>query len=367
MRIVVVGTRGIPNIQGGVETHCEKLYPLLVNKGLNIIVTRRKNYITGNHKSSIYRGVRIKDLYSPKSSRLEAIIHTLLSVFYAKKVKADIIHFHNIGPAILVPLAKILRLKVVVTYHSQNYLHEKWNPFEKLVIKLGEFFTAHLSDYVIAISDNTKEFIQTKYKRNDYIKVIYNGVEHPRILTSTSYINNIGLEKKKYIITLGRFVKDKGFHNLILAYSKLINKDYKLVIAGDADIEDEYSMYLKGLAKEHNVVLTGFIKGDKLSELMSNASLFVFPSFHEGLPIALLEAMSYNLDVLVSRIPANIEIGLEPLDYFDPKNIDELTNKIDEKLQNINYKKHYDLSKYNWLSIANETYNVYQEIINRVN
>lgn len=367
MKIVVTGTRGIPNIQGGVETHCEKLYPILAEKGIDITVVRRKNYVIPQNKFTVYKGVNLKDLYAPNSKNLEAIIHTFLSIIYAKKIKSEIIHIHNIGPAILIPLAKILGLKVVVTYHSQNYLHQKWGFIARLLIKLGEYLTANFSDYIIYISNNSKEFIQKKYKRNHNVKVIYNGVDIPIITNDTSYINSLGLNKNKYIVAIGRFVKDKGFHNLIIAYSKLKDKNYRLVIAGDADIEDEYSIYLKRLAKEHNVILTGFIKGDKLNELMSNAVLFVLPSFHEGLPIALLEAMSYNLDVLVSKIPANIEIGLESLDYFEPKDIDELTNKIDQKLQNINYKRYYDLSKYNWLSIANETYNVYQEMIARVN
>jgi len=161
---------------------------------------------------------------------------------------------------------------------------------------------------------------------------------------------------------LGRFVKEKGFHGLIEAFTKLNTKEYKLVIAGDADHPDTYSESLKQSAKETGVVLTGFIKGEKLNELFSNAKLFVLPSFHEGLPISLLEAMSYDIDVLISDIPANTEVNLPNEYYFECGNWDDLKNKMEEKLfrrEHINY----DLSKYNWENIVAQTADVYRRLM----
>ena len=137
------------------------------------------------------------------------------------------------------------------------------------------------------------------------------------LATHTDYIESIDLVKDQYIFTLGRFVPEKGFDYLIRAYGQsVLSKRYKLAIAGDADHESEYSLELKALAKQNNIVLTGFIKGEKLRQLFSHAALFVIPSFYEGLPIALLEAMSYKLPILSSNIAANTQVDLPAGNYF---------------------------------------------------
>lgn len=365
MKIVVVGTRGIPNIQGGVETHCEKLYPILAKEGLDITLVRRTCYLsTSNKHLKTFKEVKLKNIYAPKIKSLEAIIHTFLGILYAKKIKADVVHIHAIGPGLLAPIAKLLGIKVVVTHHSLNYFHSKWNYFAKYILKIGEAMVAKYADNIIVVSSVLQESL-SQYGRVANVKVIYNGVTIPVISNSEQYINSLGLQKYMYIIALGRFVEDKGFHNLIEAYTKSnVKNKYKLVIAGDADHETEYSKRLKAKARICNVILPGFIKGEQLNELMSHAALFILPSFHEGLPISLLEAMSYKLDVIVSAIPPNIEIGLDSEDYFSPNNLDELQLKLETKLlQNkVQYNRKYNLKRYNWNIIAEETKKTYEEL-----
>lgn len=367
MKVVVIGTRGIPNIQGGVETHCQELYPLLATKGIDITIVRRSCYVSSTNKQSTFKNIKLKDIYAPRKKSIEAIIHTLLAVYYAKKQKADILHIHAIGPALLVPFAKILGLKVVVTHHGADYDRLKWGRVAKFILKLGEKFTAEKADHIIVISNTIQSSLKNLYGRFDNVHLIPNGVNIPTVTKSTEYINSLNLKNKGYIIALGRFVEEKGFHNLIEAYSKSkIKNKIALVIAGDADHETAYSLYLKDLAKKNNVILTGFIKGEPLNELFSNAALFVLPSFHEGLPISLLEAMSYQLDVLVSSIPANLEVELSENEYFKPNNIDELKIKLEKKLSSYEGKKIvYDLTKYNWSAIANKIYDVYQKLVEK--
>lgn len=364
MKVVVTGTRGIPNISGGVETHCENLYPLLVDRDVNIVLIRRSPYV--KVKQDSYKGVLLKDIWSPKKKSIEAIIHTFLAVFYAKKIKADIIHIHSIGPAILVPLAKLLGLNVVVTHHSLNYFHKKWGFFAKFMLRSGEKFTAKYADEIIVISPILIDSL-LNYSKRDNINIIFNGVNKPQITQSYTYIKSLGLESKKYILALGRFVEEKGFHNLIEVYSKSsLKNNFKLVIAGDADHETEYSKKLKQQANNNNVVLTGFIKEERLNEIMSHAALFVLPSFHEGLPISLLEAMSYELDVLVSNIPANLEIGLKKDDYFNPYDLTDFQEKFERKFSNnIPSSRVYDVSKYDWDNISLQTLEVYNKVYNK--
>ncbi|MDE5800324.1 MAG: glycosyltransferase, partial [Paramuribaculum sp.] len=101
MHIVVIGTRGIPEIQGGVETHCQELYPRIVELGHDVTVIRRKPYVTDSNRITEYRGVRLIDVYAPKKKSLEAIVHTFLAIIKARRLKADVLHIHAIGPALL--------------------------------------------------------------------------------------------------------------------------------------------------------------------------------------------------------------------------------------------------------------------------
>ncbi len=362
MKIVVTGTRGIPDISGGVETHCENLYPRIAAMGHDVTVIRRRCYVEEENRRKEYKGVKLVDLYTPKKKSFEAIIHTFLAVIKARRMKADVLHVHAIGPSIMVPLARLLGMKVVMTNHGPDYDRGKWGRMAKLVLKTGERWGTRFSNRVIVISTVIAGILRDKYGRDD-TDLIYNGVNRPATPESDAYIRSLGLEPGKYIVTIGRFVKEKGFHDLIAAYRKLNLKDIKLAIAGDSDHPDQYSEELKRIGREAGVVFTGFIKGDKLNQLGHNAALFVLPSYHEGLPIALLEAMSEELDVAVSDIPANRIKELEPGDFFPVGDVDALAAKIKEKLERGATPRRYDLTNYNWDRIAEATVKVYEKAL----
>lgn len=364
-KIVVTGTRGIPNIMGGVETHCENLYPYIVQAGYDVTVVRRSCYLQAQQKTREYKGIHLKDIYAPRKKSLEAIIHTILAVLYAKKAKADILHIHAIGPSLLVPFAKMLGLKVVVTHHGADYDRKKWNKAAKYMLRKGEKYAAKYADKLIVISSKIKKDIAEKYGRTD-TELIYNGVPEAIRRTTTEYITSKGLASYKYILAVGRFVEEKGFDYLIDAYSELHPEGYKLVIAGDSDHPTEYSIQLKEKAKEKGIVLTGFVKGKPLEELMTHARLFVLPSYHEGLPISLLEAMSYGKDVLVSDIEANRLPELEETDIFKTGSTSSLKQSIEKKLQGgQNKNREYAMYKYNWQNIAAQTTDVYKTILKK--
>lgn len=364
-KIVVTGTRGIPNIMGGVETHCENLYPYIVQAGYDVTVVRRSCYLQAQQKTRGYKGIHLKDIYAPRKKSLEAIIHTILAVLYAKKTNADILHIHAIGPSLLVPFAKMLGLKVVVTHHGADYDRKKWNKAAKYMLRKGEKYAAKYADKLIVISSKIKKDIAEKYGRTD-TELIYNGVPEAIRRTTTEYITSKGLAPYKYILAVGRFVEEKGFDYLIDAYSELHPEGYKLVIAGDSDHPTEYSIQLKEKAKEKGIVLTGFVKGKPLEELMTHARLFVLPSYHEGLPISLLEAMSYGKDVLVSDIEANRLPELEETDIFKTGSTSSLKQSIEKKLQGgQNKNREYAMYKYNWQNIAAQTTDVYKTILKK--
>ena len=359
MKVVVVGLRGFPNIQGGIETHCEELYPRLASLGEEVTVVRRKGFVREQPVRTSYRGVCFKDIAAPSVTGLEAAIHSPRGVWYAWRSKADIVHIHAIGPSIAVPLAKVLGLRVVMTHHGPDYEREKWGPLARFVLKTGERFAAWWADDIISISTVICHTLEKKYHRTRRVHLIYNGITTLPAPDGTEYLQQIGVEPGKYILAVGRFVPEKRFDKLVEAYSRLERKDCKLVIAGDADYPSAYARQLKETAIRQEVVLTGMVKGDKLAQLYAHAALFVLPSSHEGLPITLLEAMSYRRKVLASDIPANKAVGLPPENYFNTNDPAHLTSRIASLLDNGQDTQTYDLSKYDWDHIAEQVRQVY--------
>lgn len=363
MKVFVTGTRGIPNVMGGVETHCEQLYPRLAALGYEVTVARRRSYV--QHDERQWQGVDLVDLAAPKKKTLEAITHTFLAILEARKRKADVVHIHAVGPALLTPLARLLGMKVVFTHHGQDYLRNKWWWGAKLALRLGERLGAVWANEVIAISQSIHDLMANKYGRKDS-HLIYNGVAQPESTDYPEYFTELGIEPNRYILAVTRFAPEKNLHQLIEAFSSLAGEDglernnVKLVLAGDTDFEDDYSRSLKQMAREKGVVLTGFVRGRKLHSLLTHARAYCLPSSHEGLPIALLEAMSYRLPVVVSDIPANLEVGLPEQCYFPCGDVQALQQRLDRLVNEPLRRVDYDMTKYNWDTIARQVEQVYQ-------
>jgi glycosyltransferase involved in cell wall biosynthesis len=198
---------------------------------------------------------------------------------------------------------------------------------------------------------------------------IPNGVTLPKIRPA-KLIKQWGLEKDNYIVTISRLVRHKGVQYLIEAYQQLAT-DKKLVIVGAGSFTDDYVKELHALAKNNpNIIFTGNQSGEILGELFSNASLFVQPSESEGLSIALLEAMAYELPCLVSDIPENIE-AVEAVGFaFRNKDVDDLKNKLKFLLEHQALAKtHGKLGRdrvkehYSWLDIGTKVSWLYDQVV----
>ncbi|MCX5687424.1 MAG: glycosyltransferase family 4 protein [Candidatus Omnitrophica bacterium] len=363
MRIVILGTRGFPDVQGGVEKHCEILAAGLVKLGCEVIVFTRKPYVDAGIKE--YKGVKLVSLPAFRSKLFEAFLHTFIGVFAALKYKPDILHIQGIGPAFFSPLAKILRMKVVVTSHGQNYKHLKWGFVPRIVLRLAEFFGVIFADGLIAISKTIAGEIKIKFGKDAV--VIPNGVVSAYIPEDDCFIGKYSLIRGKYILSVGRFVPEKGLHDLMEAFKSV--SGWKLAIVGDADHPDRYSLSLKNkAAKNNNIILTGFLTGQALGQLYKNAGLFVLASYYEGMPIALLEAMSYGLSCIASDIPPNRDIGLSGDRFFKAGDILSLANKIREFMSKplTDQEKKIQIQmveeRYSWDSAADRTLELYKQV-----
>jgi len=368
--VAVLGLRGIPEVQGGVERHCQHLFPRLVRSGHSITILGRKPYIASEPYA--FEGVKIIPLWSPRKKSLEAIAHTTLALLWIclHRKEFDLIHIHAIGPALLTPLARLTGLKVVVTNHGPDYDRQKWGGFAKWVLRTGEKLGARFAHSMITVSRTIRELMREKHAIT--AEYIPNGVVLPEKIPSGPVLEKFGLTKGRYVLAVGRLVPEKGFHDLIGAFSRS-GSDWQLALVGDADHEDSYSLGLKEqAANTANVVMTGFQKGAALGELYSNAGLFVLPSYHEGLPIVGLEAMSYELPMILSDIPANREIA-EAGELFPVGDVEALAGKIKSFLKSpellsspeiILNKRHRLDQEFNWDRIAEQTEWVYAVALN---
>lgn len=353
MKIAVTGTRGFPGVQGGVETHCMELYPRIADPEHEITVFCRRPY-TGKTAPQNFRGVTLRHLPSPTEKHTETIVHTLLSVIHAHRQGADIIHFHACGPALLVPLARLLGMKTVVTLHGQDYRRAKWGLTARLMLRLGEWCAARMSHAVILLSDDTLSRLLARYPRMQGF-VIPNGIPH----SAPSYPTP---ERDKTILAVGRLTPEKGFHHLVEAWEKQPVAGYSLIIAGGADRKDPYATRLIERATSAGIIMTGSISHRQLADLYSRTSLFILPSLLEGLPIALLEAMSFKADVAVSDIPSCRLPQLSSSDFFTPASPAAIAEIMRRKLSGAPLSRSYDLSDYDWDKIAARTREVYDYV-----
>jgi glycosyltransferase involved in cell wall biosynthesis len=366
LRVMVLGLRGFPNVQGGVETHMEHLAPLLVNHGCQLEVVVRA-HCQKKETGKTWQGVRFTRIWAPKSKGIEAVVHTFLGVLYAGVKRPDILHIHAVGPALMTPLARLLGLTVVVTHHGPDYDRQKWGIFAKNVLKLGEWAGMKFSNGRIVISNVIGELVESKH--NVKSELIYNGVKIPDLTAPESHIEQFGLKKNRYILLVSRIVPEKRHLDLIHAFNQANIEGYKLVLVGSSDHPDEYvSTVLETATKNPNIVLTGFQKGEMLRSLYTHAALFVLPSSHEGLSISLLEALSFGLPVLASDIPANLELNLPATSYFEMGNVDALTRMLKLKLANpmsheakMNI-RYWVSNNYDWQKIAEKTYGTYRSV-----
>lgn len=367
--VIILGLRGIPHVQGGVEKHVEMLAAGLAARGWSVEVIGRSRYLPGNG-SHMWNGVRVTSLWAPQSSALEAIVHTFLGVWLAAWHRPDILHLHAVGPALMVPLARLLGATVVVTHHGYDYERQKWGRLARATLRLGEGLGMRLSHQRIAVSNEIATTMTSRY--GVPVDFVPNGVAVARGPYETGILAAFSLQPKRYVLLAARLVPEKRQLDLIKAFARSGVSGVHLVLAGGAEFESPYVQQVKDLAQETpRVVLTGFQTGDKLAELFENAALFVLASSHEGMPIALLEAMAHGLPVLASDIAANRELDLPEADYFPLGDVDRLAAAIARKLAApfSQSEKRAQSARvegaYSWSSVVTKTLQIYQRALSR--
>jgi glycosyltransferase involved in cell wall biosynthesis len=367
----MLGLRGMPNIQGGIETHVEHLSQELVKLGCEVEVLARSPYVKpGVAKYSEWRGIKITRVWSPRSSHFETVVHTFLGVLIAARRRPDLLHIHAIGPGLMVPLARLFGLRVIVTHHGFDYRREKWNRIAKLILRLGEFCGMRFANMSIAVSAAIAKSVETRFARP--CRTIHNGVAKREAVTTAHVVERFNLRPAHYVLNVSRMVPEKCHLDLIEAFSRANLADWKLVLVGGADHKSDYVEKVRKTARETaNVIMTGPLSGNALAEIYANAGVFVLPSSHEGLPIVLLEALSYGLTSLASDIPANCEVGMPADCYFPLHNVDLLGERLRElagwpkSVEERTAMMESIARRFAWPEIGRQTFDVYLECMSK--
>lgn len=370
LKIAMLGHKRIPSREGGVEIVVSELATRMAKLGHDVTCYNRKgHHVSGTaYDAEIiqdeYNGIKLKNVWTLNKKGLAAMTASLSAAVRAAFGKYDVVHFHAEGPCAMLWLPKLFGKKCIATVHGLDHKRAKWGKFASWYIKAGEKCAVRFADEIIVLSENVQRYFKELYNRDT--AYIPNGVTKPEVIPTRVITELYGLHKNEYILFLGRIVPEKGVKYLIDAYKQIVT-DKKLVIAGGSSDTAEYENECKELAQDDpRIIFTGFVQGEKLEELYSNAYAYVLPSDLEGMPLSLLEAMSYGNCCLTSDIPECAGVTGQYGLTFEKSNIDDLKNKLQYICDNPaiveRYKSDaadYICNKYNWDSVTVQTLQKY--------
>ena len=371
LRIAVFGQKRLSR-EGGVEIVVKELCTRMAQQGCQVTCYNRSgHHVSGAEYDDIdntnYEGIRQKYVPTIEKKGLAAVSASAFAAFYSAFGKYDVVHIHAEGPAFFSWLPKMFRKRVVVTIHGVDWQREKWQSgFGSKFIRQGEKNAVKYADEIIVLSKGVQDYFKETYGRETHF--IPNGVNRPQIRKANLITEKFGLKKDSYILFLGRLVPEKGIRYLVEAF-KNVKTDKKLVIAGGSSDTDSFMEELKDLAKgDDRILFTGFVQGAMLDELYSNAYLYTLPSDLEGMPLSLLEAMSYGNCCLVSDIPECAEVVEDKALIFKKSDVEDLQKKLQDVCdcsENVQeFKKNaadFICEKYNWDEVVKETMKLYEK------
>ena len=372
LRSCMFGHKRIPSREGGIEVVVEELSTRMVKLGLQVTCYNRGgHHVSGKEfdgeRLHEYKGVKLKTVPTINRKGLTAVSSSFFAALASAFGRYDVVHIHAEGPAAMCWIPKLFGKRVVVTIHGLDWQREKWkNGFGSKYIHLGEKMAVKFADEIIVLSKGVQEYFQKTYGRKTLF--IPNGVNRPVLRKADLIKNKFGIDKDGYLLFLGRIVPEKGIRYLLQAYKQL-HTDKKLVIAGGSSDTDDFLQEIQTLAAgDDRVIFTGFVAGQALEELYSNAYLYLLPSDLEGMPLSLLEAMSYGNCCVVSDIAECAEMVEDKAVTFQKSNVQDLKEKLqrlcDDPATVQKYKTEaadFICSKYNWDEITRKTLAVYED------
>ncbi len=377
MKIAVIGTKGLPAKQGGIEHYCAEVYPRMVAQGHSVDVFARSSYTDFSWFDRYdFQGVRVISLPGLNLKGLDAFVSSALGAIAASGKHYDIIHFHALGPALFSGLPRIVSSsRVVVTCQGLDWQRAKWGNISSRLIKMGEKAAVRFAHGMIVVSKDLQSyFLQTYGRETVYIPNA--PASYAESDPDFSYGTSLGLSQGRYILYLGRLVPEKRGDLLIEAFQSLKPAGWKLLFAGgNSDTTSFTSKLLDMAAGSPDVVFAGELRGSRLAEIVRGAGLFVQPSDLEGLPLSMLEGMREGIPVLASDIPPHQQlIGDERGMLFKTGDVEDCLRRLDWAIHHpqelevmAKNAQNYVEDNYNWDHITSENLKLYTEISNSPN
>ncbi|MDD6276805.1 MAG: glycosyltransferase family 4 protein [Clostridia bacterium] len=369
LKICQLGMKRVPSREGGIEIVVEELATGMAARGMDVTCCNRSgHHVSGkefdSQKLKSYKGIKLVWLPTVNAKGLAAASSSFFGAIYAALGNFDVVHFHAEGPCAMMGITKLFGKKCVATIHGLDHQRSKWGKFAGWYIMQGEKAAVKYADEIIVLSKSVQQYFMDTYGRET--KLIPNGVNRPVIRQAQIIKDKFGIGKDEYILFLGRIVPEKGVHYLIEAFKNVKTKK-KLVIAGGSSDTAEYYDKIQQSAKDDDrIIFTGFVCGNELDELYSNAYIYTLPSDLEGMPLSLLEAMSYGNCCLTSDIPECADVVENKAVTFNKSDVKDLTAKLQYLCDNgdeVNkYKSQsadYICNKYNWNDVVDETLELY--------
>jgi glycosyltransferase involved in cell wall biosynthesis len=322
MKIAMVGQKGLPATYGGIEKHVEELSRRLVERGHEVTVYCRYDY-TPNVEW--HDGTRLIRTPSLNTKHFGTATHVLTSSIDALFRNYDLVHFHALGPSVFSGLPRLRGTSTVVTIHGLDWQREKWGPITSWILKQCELSAIRFPNRTIVVSQTLQRYFREQHNKETIY--IPNGTTIPTP-RGPEGVSEYGLEAGKYILFVGRLVPEKGVHFLTEAFQD-INTDMKLAIAGGFAFSPDYQVNLNRYESDR-IRFLGYVFGEGLAQLWSNAYAVVLPSTLEGLSIALLESLSFGRCTLISDIPENLEVAGDCAVTFRSRDVGDLREKLQQ-------------------------------------
>lgn len=371
LRIAMFGQKRLSR-EGGIEIVVKELATRMVRNGHEVTCYNRSgHHVSGNEFDDLhqkeYLGIKQKFVPTIEKKGLAAVSASFFAAVCCAFGKYDVVHIHAEGPAFFCWIPKLLGKKVIVTVHGIDWQREKWKSgFGSKFIRQGEKNAVKYADEIIVLSQGVQVYFLETYGRKT--RFIPNGVTRPEVRKSEIITRKFGLTKDSYILFLGRLVPEKGIRYLIEAF-KDVKTEKKLVIAGGSSDTDEFANELKELAKsDDRILFTGFVQGQELEELYSNAYIYILPSDLEGMPLSLLEAMSYGNCCIVSDLAECTEVIEDNALVFKKSDVNDLKQKLKEacvRTETVETLKKqaadFICNKYNWNDVVEMTLEMYEK------
>jgi glycosyltransferase involved in cell wall biosynthesis len=352
IRVLVIGARGIPDVEGGAEKNAEALFPLVAELGFDVTVMGLKD----NIKSAAFKGVKLRAAPQSLLLKTDKLAYYFAALWTAMRTNPDIVHLQGLGAALFLFFYKLLGKKVVVRYGSADYVLSKWGHMGRLGFLFCEW-QLRFADAVISVTPALSHRLAAKGIAAN-VHTVANAVDTPCPPDLQAHRSS-----RPYVLMVGRVTAQKNVAVLLNAFHRFaaVHPEFDLMIAGGLT-DVQYVHGLKPLTSERTLLL-GQVARSAVPELLCNAALFINVSVHEGCSNATLEAISHGCPILLSAIPENFDLNLPEHIYADPTSPEEIAGRMEDAIA---WPEHFTVSSSSfktWQQVRDHTVEIYRRVM----